>query len=142
MKLSEIQEMVDVDLKIDTTQLTNESVNTPLLFNKYYAILLNQHELLKRAEAKLNKVYKEKYDYYTGQAPDEEYVRKPFNRKVLKSDVDSYILTDDEYIQYDELVNKQRHKTKYVEEVIKQINQRTYHIKSIIESEKFKAGGY
>lgn len=142
MKLADIQDMVEVDLKLDSESLTSESVKTPLLVNKYYRIFLEESDILKKAESRQIRMYKEKYDYYLHLAPDEIYIKKPFNRKVLKSDVDSYIISDSEYIDLDEKINTQRYKVKYVEDIIKQLNQRTYTIKNIIDYKKFVNGGF
>lgn len=70
------------------------------------------------------------------------YVKKPWNRKVLKSDVDMYINSDQDYIDMHNKIETQKFKVKYLEEIIKQFNQRTFTIKNILDSERFKAGGF
>ena len=39
---------------------------------------------------------REKWEYYTGKARPEVYVEKPFDFKVLKSDIDKYLDSDEE----------------------------------------------
>lgn len=142
MKLSEIQAQAEVDLKIDMSDLPKATTQIPLLVNKYYSIFLEEQALLKASENRLIRLYKEKYDYYSHASPPDVYIEKPFNRKVLKGDLDTYISSDEEYLDYDLKVTRQRHKTKYVEEIIKQLNQRSFNIKNIIEAQKFSNGGY
>ena len=51
-----------------------------------------------------------------------------------------YINSDQDYIDMHNKIETQKFKVKYLEEIIKQFNQRTYTIKNIIENEKFKNG--
>ena len=53
-----------------------------------------------------------------------------------------YIQADQAYADIVNKIEAQKFKVKYIEEIIKQLNQRTYNIKNIIEFEKFKNGGY
>lgn len=142
MKLEDIQLEANNDLLIDKSKLIDASIETPVLVNKYYGYLIQEGRILKMIESKLFEVYKDLYDYYLHLAPPEAYVAKPFNRKVLKSDVDMYIQADPKYTEIVNKIEAQKYKVKYVEEIIKQLNQRTFNIKNIIEFEKFKSGGY
>lgn len=140
MKLEEITELANTDLAINELNLTESSVRTPLLVNKYYNILVKEARLLKYHEQEVFTLRREKYDYYLHLAPDEIYIEKPWNRKVLKSDVNSYIDADKDVIAHYNKIETQKYKVKYLEELIRQLNQRAFHIKNIIEHEKFKNG--
>jgi hypothetical protein len=142
MKIEEIKDQAQVDLHIDKTNLTNASIDAPLLVNKYYAILIDEVRVTKALEGHLAILYKEKYDYYLGFADPKIYVSKPFNRKVLKGDVDMYISADQDYISMMNKIETQNVKIKYLEEIIKQLNQRTFIVKNIIAEMQFKNGGY
>lgn len=142
MKLEDIQSESESDLMFDKNKLVDASIDTPRLVNKYYGYLINEGRILKMIENKIHEVYRDRYEYYLHMAPPEVYIAKPWNRKVLKGDVDMYIQSDN---LYSDMINKleaQKYKVKYVEEIIKQLNQRTYNIKNIIDIEKFKNGGY
>lgn len=142
MKLEDIQTEAESDLMFDKNKLVDASIDTPRLVNKYYGYLIDEGRILKMIENKIHEVYRDRYEYYLHMAPPEVYIAKPWNRKVLKGDVDMYIQSDN---LYSDMVNKleaQKYKVKYVEEIIKQLNQRTYNIKNIIEFEKFRSGGY
>lgn len=140
MKLEDIQLEAEKDLRFDKTKLIDASIDTPTLVNKYYGFLVTEGRILKMIENKLFEVYKELYDYYLHLAPPEVYVAKPFNRKVLKGDVDMYIQSDQLYADMINKIEAQKYKVKYIEEIIKQLNQRTFNIKNIIEAEKFRHG--
>ena len=142
MKLDDIMEQAKFDLTIDKSNLTSSSIDTPLMVNKYYNILIEEARIYKILEGKLSQLYKEKYDYYLSLADPSVYIKKPWNRKVLKSDVDMYINSDQDYIDMHNKIETQKFKVKYLEEIIKQFNQRTYTIKNILENEKFRAGGF
>ena len=142
MKLEDIQVMVEIDLKINKAKLTDASIDTPLLVNKYYGILITEGRILKAMDSKLYMISKELYDYYLHLADPQVYIVRPFNRKVLKSDVDMYIQSDQTYIDVLNKIETQKYKVKYLEEIIKQLNNRTYTIKNIIEFERFQNGGF
>lgn len=142
MKIDEIREMAEVDLKIDRNDLSTASADAALLVNKYYLIYVDEVRILKMVEQKQLVLYKELYDYYLHFAPDEVYIEKPFNRKVLKGDVDMFISADESFININNKIESQKVKVKYLEEIIRQLNQRTFTVKNIIAFEHFRNGGY
>lgn len=142
MKLEEIQEMSEIDLKIDKSDLSESTIKTPLMVHKYYMILIEEGRILKALELKLLELYKERYDFYLHLAPPEAYVEEPFNRKVLKGDVDMYISADKKYASMVNKIETQKYKVKFLEEIIKQFNNRNFTIKHILDDLKFKNGGF
>lgn len=142
MKLDDIRSMAELDLKIDKNNLAGSSIDAALMVNKYYNILIDEARVFKILEGKLSQLYKEKYDYYLSLADPVVYVAKPWNRKVLKSDVDMYISSDQDYLDLNSKIETQKFKVKYLEEIIRQFNQRTFTIKNILDAEKFKQGGF
>lgn len=142
MKFDDIQKEAEVDLKIDQTNLSKSSAETPLMVNKYYRYLMTESRILKLLETEVLVLHKETRDYYLHQAPDEVYVRKPFNRKVLKADVKFFVDADPEYCEKIRQYDTQERKVKYLEEIIKQFNNRSFIIQNIIADNKFKNGGF
>ena len=140
MKLVELQEMVDIDLKIDDTELDMESSRTPQLHNKYLKIYTQCSLQLKKTRAERKSLYRDKWEYYTGKADSSVYVDKPFDLKVLKADVGMYIDAD---IEYQEITQKEEYiKTMvdYLERILKQITSRQWEIRNTIEWKKFLHG--
>ena len=102
MNLQELQELADKDLKINDTELDIESLKTPQLHNKYCKFLSKFKTLQKQSETDYNRLYKEKWEYYTGKSDPSVYQLKPFNLKILKPDVDKYIKADTEIVKADQ----------------------------------------
>ena len=99
MDLEKLQEQADLDLKINDTELDLESLKTPQLHNKYLKHLTKFKLMLSRAEGDLYNTKRKLWEYYTGKADASVYAQRPFNFKLLRADVDQYILSDEEYIK-------------------------------------------
>jgi len=140
MRFDELQEMADVDLKIDDTELDLESIRTPQLHNKYLKIYTRSCLQLKRARDERKVLYRDKWEYYTGKSAPEVYLKKPFDLKILKADVGIYIDAD---LEYQEIGQKEAYIEKmvdYTERVLKEINNRNWNIRNTIEWKKFLHG--
>ena len=83
MTLEELQQSVNKDFKLDDTELDTESVNIPLLHNKYLIHYNKFSLLLKKAEYDHKTMTRDKWEYYTGKADPSVYQEKPFDIKVL-----------------------------------------------------------
>lgn len=142
MRLEEIAAMSEIDLKIDRSNLAESSIHVPMLVHKYYMILIEEGRILKALDMKLMELYKERYDFYLHLAPPEAYIEEPFNRKVLKSEVDTYIYADKKYTTQVNKIETQKYKVKFIEEIIKQFNNRNFIVKAVLEDQRFKNGGF
>ena len=140
MTLEELQQSVNKDFKLDDTQLDVESVNIPLLHNKYLIHFNKFNLLLKKAEYGHKSLLKEKWEYYTGKADPSVYKEKPFDIKVLKADVHIYMDSDPELQKADQKVAYLNQIVKYLEQVLRGVNNRTFLIKNAIEWKKFTSG--
>ena len=140
MTLEELQRLVDKDLKLDDTELDSESARIPLLHNKYLQHFNKFSLLLKKAQQDYNGLVREKWEYYTGKADESVYREKPFDLKVLKSDVHIYIDSDEDIQKADQKVAYLNTVAKYLEQILRSINSRTFLIKNMIEWKKFTSG--
>jgi N6-adenosine-specific RNA methylase IME4 len=59
----------------------------------------------------------------------------------LRADVDKYLLSDSEIILLSQKIEYLRTVVNHIEQVLKQINNRTFQIKNAIEWKKFTSGG-
>lgn len=141
MKISEILDYIESDSDIDKSRLDNESLNIPKLHSKYIRMLAAERDLLRRLQQKMISLHKEKWEYYSGKAPAEVYRERPFNIKVLKSELDRYIDSDDEVIKLASYVSEQQDKVSILEDWIKQINGRSFQIKNAIDYIRWTNGG-
>ena len=140
MTLEELQQSVNKDFKLDDTELDTESVNIPLLHNKYLIHYNKFSLLLKKAEYDHKSMIRDKWEYYTGKADPSVYQEKPFDIKVLKADVHIYMDSDPDLQKADQKVAYLNQIVKYLEQVLRSVNNRTFLIKNAIEWKKFTSG--
>jgi len=139
--LDTIQKMLENDSNIDTDNLHTESLNIPVLHSKYFDLYNNINLLRKKAEQQKKNIRHERYEYYSGKADPEVYVKDPFPKKVRdKSAMEKYLDADTKLsgisLKIDYYITMQN----YLEEILKMISQRTYHIKNAIEFMRFSSG--
>ena len=141
MNLEQIQDMWQKDSVIDPDNLHDESLKIPQLHSKYYTIYNTITLLRERARETYNRVRLERYNYYAGKAPAEVYEEEPFPYKVREKDaIQRYLEADEKLTSIDLKVRYYDVMLKFLEEVIKNISNRTYQIKNAIEFMKFTAG--
>ena len=133
MTLEELQQSVNKDFKLDDTELDTESVNIPLLHNKYLIHYNKFSLLLKKSEYDHKSMIRDKWEYYTGKADPSVYREKPFDIKVLKADVHIYMDSDPDLQKADQKVAYLNQIVKYLEQVLRSVNNRTFLIKNAIE---------
>ena len=141
MNLEQIQEMWERDSQLDPDNLHDESLKIPQLHSKYYTVYNTITLLREKARESYNKVRLERYNYYTGKAPAEVYVEEPFPYKVRDKDaLQRYLDADEKLNKVDLKIRYYDVELKFLEEIIKNISNRTFQIKNAIEWNKFQAG--
>ena len=141
MDLDKIQEMWAKDSQIDPDNLHDESLKIPQLHSKYYTLYNTISLLREKARESYNKVKLERYNYYSGKASAEVYAENPFPYKVREKDaLQRYIEADEKLSAIDMKIRYYDVMLKFLEEVIKNISNRTYQIKNAIEWHRFQAG--
>ena len=140
MTLEELENLADVDLKINDTELDIESLKIPQLHNKYSKFHNQFINLLKKSEQNRDILIREKWEYYTGKASPSVYQAQPFNLKILRQDVDKYIRSDSEVVKLEQKIAYLQTIVNYLEKTIRIISNRTFQIKNAIEWRKFTSG--
>ena len=141
MDLDKIQEMWQKDSVIDPDNLHDESLKIPQLHSKYYTVYNTIMLLRERAQESYNRVKLERYNYYTGKATAEVYAEEPFPYKVREKDaIQRYLEADEKLSVVDMKIKYYNVTLKFLEEIIKNISNRTFQIKNAIEWQKFQAG--
>lgn len=141
MNLDQIQEMWEKDSQIDPDNLHDESLKIPQLHSKYYTVYNTITLLREKARETYNRVRLERYNYYTGKASAEVYVENPFPYKVRdKEALQRYLDADEKLNTIDLKIRYYDVMLKFLEEVIKNISNRTFQIKNAIEWHRFQAG--
>ena len=141
MNLDKIQEMWQNDSVIDPDNLHDESLKIPQLHSKYYTVYNTITLLREKARTQYNKIKLERYNYYTGKAEPEVYEKDPFPYKVREKDaIQRHLEADEKMITIDMKIRYYDATLKCLEEIIKNVSNRTYQIKNAIEWNRFQAG--
>ena len=143
MKIEDIVSEWDKDCKMDETELGEESTKIPVIHNKYLKIFMGENAQLKRMFAQRAKLKRTLTEYYLGELDRdelEELGRDQFYKKILKNEVDTYIESDDTFIDLNLKLALQQEKVNYLEAVLKSINNRGFQIKNAIDWLRFTNG--
>jgi hypothetical protein len=140
MNLEEIQSMWAKDSVIDDVLLDEASIKIPQLHSKYITLHSEFTLLLKKAKQEHNKIIHLRTLYYSGRGTPEMYEETPFDFKLIRSEVPSWVAVD-------ETVNKVEMKVVLYEttlntlsEILKQIHQLSFNIKNMIAWRQFVNG--
>jgi len=140
MNLDELKFQVEKDLKVDNEHLDTESLKNQEIKAKYLDIKSKYELLLFKAKGDYKRTYREKWEYYGGKADAKVYVSKPFDIKVLKTDLSVYITSDEDIINAENKIGYLETVVDYIKGVIKSVDNRGWDIKNAIEWKKFEAG--
>ena len=140
MTLEELQEQADKDLKINDTELDLESLKTPQLHNQYMKHLTKYKLMLSRAETEYSILKREKWEYYTGKSDASVYAEKPFDLKILRTDIDKYLESDEDLQKAKQKVDYLSTTVDFLDRTIRLISNRGFIIKNAIDWRKFTSG--
>jgi hypothetical protein len=140
MTLDELKQQVREDLKVDDEHLDTESLKNQEIKATYLDHKSRYELLLYRAKGDYKRLYREKWEYYGGKADAKVYASKPFDLKVLKTDLSVYITSDEEVIDAENKIGYLETVVDYIKGVIKSVDNRGWDIKNAIEWKKFEAG--
>ena len=140
MNLDELKLQVPKDLHIDDEHLDTESLKNQEIKTKYLDHKSRYELLLFKAKGDYKRLYREKWEYYGGKADAKIYATKPFDLKVLKTDLSVYITADEEIIDAENKIGYLETVVDYIKGVIKSVDNRGWDIKNAIEWKKFEAG--
>lgn len=141
----DINEMWAKDAPIDETNLVGESKRIPSLHSKYYSKYYEEALRVKKLRADLAQMKRDKMEYYGGSMAEEDLRErgwKPFQLKVLRNDLDKYIISDKDIIKLSLKIDYHSIRANYLEDIIKSIHSRNFVIKSMIDVMKFQSGDY
>ena len=96
--------------------------------------------LLARSKGDYKVLYREKWEYYGGKSEAKIYASKPFDLKVLKTDLQIYISSDSDVIELSNKIAYLETTIKFIDGVIKSIDNRGWDIKHAISWKQFEAG--
>lgn len=136
----DIETQWEKESKIDKAKLVEESLENDYLHSKYLKLFRQCRQELSENIKKYDRVVHVATEYYSGKAPAEVYKKRPFDKKVLKQDMNKYLAADPEVARFKAALNESQLKVEMVESIIKQISYRSFNIKNAIEYTRFLAG--
>jgi hypothetical protein len=143
MTLDQLMEEWRKDSAIDSTELGQASMKVPELHSKYLKVYFEERRKLKAHEFSSKDLFLKKYEYYNGKMSQEELDEmswEPFMKRLMKNEIDMYLESDKDIVQTNIRIVNQKEKLAFLEEVIKNINQRNFQIKNAIDWKKFTNG--
>jgi len=137
----ELVGVAEKDVLIDDFDIDGEAIRTPKLHQKYSVMLAKESMALIKYQQIQKRVYLERWKYFNGKQTDQYYTKfGVFNEKVIKGDIDKYLSSDKRLGYANELLEVQKQIVNYLERTVKDISNRGFHIKSIIDWRRFEAG--
>ena len=141
MKLEELQNEARNDLAIvNQERLDQESYKNQNIKPKWLEYKTKYDQLLIIAKADHQRMYRQKWEYYGGKADAKVYAAKPFDLKVLKTDLQMYINSDEDILNLQGKIAYYESIVKYIEGIIKSIDNRGWDIRNATDWKKFEAG--
>jgi hypothetical protein len=83
---------------------------------------------------------KNKWEYYTGKADPSVYQAKPFDLKIMRTDIDKYLEADEDLQKLSQKVAYLITVIDFLDRTLRVIVNRTYTIKNAIEWRRFTSG--
>lgn len=143
MNIQVYQEMIEKDLKIDGTELADESIRIPQLHSKYLNFFHDESLLLRKHETEYKILRRQKWEYYTGKMSEDDLKAlgwEPFDHRILRQDLDIYLESDSDLVRIQAKMDLQKQKVDYLDSILKGINNRQWVIRNAIEWRKFMSG--
>ncbi len=131
------------DGTIDQANISKSTADIPKLHNKYFRWYVEEGLKLKKLKAEYKILYKLKGEYYRGELDDEELKQhgwKPQPLKILRTDVPMYLEADTDVVKLSLKIGLQEEIVAYLESIVKQISNRNFLMKTIVDWEKFRTG--
>jgi hypothetical protein len=141
MTLEELKQESYKDLPVKNVEnIDQESFYNQEIKAKWLDYKSRFELLLARSKGDYQVLYREKWEYYGGKSEAKIYASKPFDLKVLKTDLQIYISSDSDVIELSNKIAYLETTIKFIDGVIKSIDNRGWDIKHAISWKQFEAG--
>ena len=135
--------LVDFEFKNKqySADLGKISMDIPFQHNKYLNHYTDLSQIKTSLEFEVRKLVREKREYYSGEADAKVYAEKPFGSSIKTADkMKVYLESDDDIINQEAKIKYIDQMLHFLDNVLRMISQRNYHVKNAIEWEKFING--
>lgn len=144
VNIDDLMDMWTKDSPVDITEPSRELERIPSLHSKYLRIMTHHNLIVKKLMSEYQARRKIKWEYYNGDLNNPEdlatYNLEPMRKKVLRADISIYLDSDKELnaILLKKVLNEEI--VEFCKAVLKELNNRTFQVRSIIDWEKFVGG--
>ena len=140
-KLSELQAEAKEDLIIlDDEDLHQQSYKNQIIKPKWLDYKSKYRLFTFQLKADHKRLYRQKWEYYGGKADAKVYAAKPFDIRVMKTDLTMYIQSDEDILRISNKIGYYDSCVDYCKGVIKSIDNRGWDIRNATDWKKFEAG--
>lgn len=139
----EIHDMWSKEAKVDPLNIIRESANIPKLHHKYLQLLMANKSKHRKYVARMAQLKSLKTDYYSGAMDKKDLDTlgwEPFQGRVLKAEMPRKIEQDQDVIKLALMMGECQDTMYLLEEILKQISNRGFQIKSIVDWSRFENG--
>ena len=141
MNLDQLKNESKQDLPIiDQEHLDQEGFKNQLIAPKWLDYRTRFKSLLIKNKGEYQRLYRQKWEYYGGKSDAKIYVAKPFDLKVLKTDLHMYITSDEEIIALADKISYLEIIVEFIDGILKSIDKRGWDIKNAQDWKRFEAG--
>ena len=143
MTLEEVNNLWKVDSVIDESNLVGAAAAIPKLHNKYYMLYVQEILRTKKLKKELKVLEREKTEWLNGSMSKEDLDEKgwaPNKLRIIRGDIDKYLESDKDIITLSLKIDYYEGIAKYLEDIVRQINNRNFMITNMINWTKFTAG--
>jgi hypothetical protein len=143
MSIEKLYEEWSKDGEIDQMNVSKAATDVPKLHNKYFRWYVEEGLKLKKLKAEYKILYKLKGEWYRGELDEEELKQhgwKPQPLKILRADVPQHLEADVDVVKLSLKIGLQEEIVAYLESIVKQINNRNFLLKTIVDWERFRTG--
>jgi hypothetical protein len=144
MNLEELMQQWEHDSKIDDNHLGEASTESPNLHSKYINIMVSYKLKLAKIRGDYNLLRKTKFRYYRGELSRQELEDLGWQQwqgvKPLRNEMDEFLQGDTDLVQMEQKVEYLNTIVYFLEEVLRQIRQRDWQIRTAVDWKKFLVG--
>ena len=124
-----------------SADLAQVALDIPYIHNKYLNHYTDISQIKTSLEFEFRKLVRDKREYYGGESDAKVYAEKPFGGRISTQDkMKVYVESDDEVINLEAKIRYLDQMLHWLDQVMKQISNRGFQVKSAIEWEKFING--
>jgi len=138
--IENILEQWKVDANYDKSSIDDKAIDTTVLHGEYLEYKHLYERWLIKLEHEYNVAKLDAELFYSGQDTPSHYQGSKFPRKLLKGDVPKWVEIDPRVVEIAERLRYCKNGIETIKEIIKQINNLGYLLKTCLESQRFYHG--